>query len=89
MNPGSLAVREGFYGFDPMCARFTNSVRREALAERFKIVVPETVAERYNVAPGQRVLAIRRREEVAREPTQLRWGGSFPTGRGTPGSPSR
>jgi putative SOS response-associated peptidase YedK len=74
MNPGSLAVREGFYGFDPMCGRFTNSVRREALAERFEIVVPETVAERYNVAPGQPVLAIRRREEVAREPTQLRWG---------------
>ena len=57
-----------------MCGRFTSSVRREALAERFQIALPETVAERYNVAPGQRVLAIRRSEDPAPEPVLLRWG---------------
>jgi putative SOS response-associated peptidase YedK len=57
-----------------VCGRFTSSVRREALAERFQITVPETVSERYNVAPGQRVLGIRRSEDPAREPVLLRWG---------------
>jgi hypothetical protein len=41
-------------------------VRREALAERFQIGVPETVSERYNVAPAQRVLGIRRSEDGER-----------------------
>jgi putative SOS response-associated peptidase YedK len=49
-------------------------VRREALAERFQITVPETVSERYNVAPGQRVLAVRRGDDSAREATLLCWG---------------
>jgi putative SOS response-associated peptidase YedK len=57
-----------------VCGRFTSSVRREALAERLQITVPETVSERYNVAPGQRVLGIRRSEDPAREPVLLRWG---------------
>jgi putative SOS response-associated peptidase YedK len=57
-----------------MCGRFTSSVRREALAERFQVTVPEMVSECYNVAPGQRVLGIRRSEDLAREPTLLRWG---------------
>jgi putative SOS response-associated peptidase YedK len=57
-----------------VCGRFTSSVRREALAERFQITIPETVSERYNVAPGQPVLAIRRSEDPAREPVLLRWG---------------
>jgi putative SOS response-associated peptidase YedK len=57
-----------------VCGRFTSSVRREAVAERFQIVVPETVSERYNVAPGQRVLGIRRSEDFARQPALLRWG---------------
>jgi putative SOS response-associated peptidase YedK len=57
-----------------VCGRFTSSVRCEALAERFEIDVPETVSERYNVAPAQRVLAIRRSEVGEREPVLLRWG---------------
>jgi putative SOS response-associated peptidase YedK len=57
-----------------VCGRFTSSVRREALAERFQIAVPETVSERYNVAPAQRVLAIRTNEDGEREPALLRWG---------------
>jgi len=57
-----------------VCGRFTSSVRREALAERFQIALPETVSERYNVAPGQRVLALRRGEDRESEATLLRWG---------------
>jgi putative SOS response-associated peptidase YedK len=49
-------------------------MRREALAERFQIALPETVSERYNVAPGQCVLAIRRSEDLTRDATLLRWG---------------
>jgi putative SOS response-associated peptidase YedK len=52
----------------------TSAVRREALAERFQVTVPQTASERYNVAPGQRVLAVRRGEDRAREATLLRWG---------------
>jgi putative SOS response-associated peptidase YedK len=74
MNSGSRAVRERLYRFGPVCGRFTSSVRRDALAERFQITVPETVSERSNVAPGQRVLAVRGGEDLAREATLLRWG---------------
>lgn len=49
-------------------------MRREALAECFEVTIPETVAERYNVAPGQRVLAVRRGEALASEATLQRWG---------------
>jgi putative SOS response-associated peptidase YedK len=74
-EPLKRSVRRRLYGFGPVCGRFTSSVRSEALAERFQIVVPEMVPERYNVAPGQPVLAIRRNEDLAREePALLRWG---------------
>jgi putative SOS response-associated peptidase YedK len=74
MNPASVAVRARFYCFGPVCGRFTSSVRREALAERFQAAVPETVSERYNVAPGQQVLAVRTSEDGERGPVLLRWG---------------
>jgi putative SOS response-associated peptidase YedK len=56
-----------------MCGRFTNSVRREQLAERFEITVPDTCRERFNVAPAQAVLGIRQREEST-EALMMRWG---------------
>jgi putative SOS response-associated peptidase YedK len=62
----------GFSVAAPMCGRFTSSVRREVLAERFQIGVPEA-ASRYNVAPGQRVLALRH-AEIASEAALLHWG---------------
>lgn len=68
------AVRRRLYGSGLVCGRFTSSVRREALAERFGVAVPETVSERYNVAPGQLVLAIRGGENRGREAVELRWG---------------
>lgn len=74
MNRRGRRVRPRLYGFGLVCGRFTSSVRREAVAERFQIAVPETVSERYNVAPAQRVLAIRRGEDREREPALLRWG---------------
>jgi putative SOS response-associated peptidase YedK len=49
-------------------------VRREALGERFEVAIPDGVSERYNVAPAQRVLGIRRGESGARVASLLRWG---------------
>ena len=74
MNPASVAVRLRLCGFGPVCGRFTSSVRREAITERFQVAVPETVSERYNVAPAQRVLSIRMSEDGEREPVLFRWG---------------
>ena len=42
-----------------MCGRFTSSQRREAIAERFEVAVPESYQERYNLAPAQRALIVR------------------------------
>jgi putative SOS response-associated peptidase YedK len=56
-----------------MCGRFTSSVRKDQLAERFEVNVPE-LRERFNVAPTQSVLGIRLGDEGNREATFLRWG---------------
>jgi D-aminoacyl-tRNA deacylase len=42
-----------------VCGRFTSSQRREALAGRFEVAVPESYHERYNLAPQQRTLIVR------------------------------
>ena len=41
--------------------------------ERFEVAVPETYSERYNLAPQQRTLIIRQRDEV-REAVMAKWG---------------
>jgi putative SOS response-associated peptidase YedK len=56
-----------------MCGRFTSSQRREALAERFQVAVPQDYEERFNLAPVQRALIVREREAV-REAVLARWG---------------
>jgi putative SOS response-associated peptidase YedK len=56
-----------------MCGRFTSSQRREALAERFQVAVPQEYEERYNLAPAQRALIVRERESE-REAALARWG---------------
>jgi putative SOS response-associated peptidase YedK len=57
-----------------MCGRYTSSVPKAMLRDRFQIEPPEEYEERYNVAPQQRVLAVREREDSAREAGMLRWG---------------
>ncbi|HKP18343.1 MAG TPA: SOS response-associated peptidase [Gaiellaceae bacterium] len=56
-----------------MCGRFTSSQRREAIGERFEVAVPETYEERYNLAPQQRSLIVRERDD-GREAVLAKWG---------------
>jgi len=58
-----------------MCGRFTLTSTPEELAQRFGLDEPPTCAPRYNVAPGQDVLAVRRAPDVPeRRAETLRWG---------------
>jgi putative SOS response-associated peptidase YedK len=56
-----------------MCGRYTSSQRREAVAERFQVAVPEAYSERYNLAPTQRALIVRLHDEDY-EAVFARWG---------------
>ena len=56
-----------------MCGRFTSSQRREAIGERFEVAVPETYQHRFNLAPQQRALIIRERDD-SREAVMAKWG---------------
>lgn len=57
-----------------MCGRFTLTSSPEELARRFGIDPPLDLAPRYNIAPGQGVLAVRARTPDAREGAMLHWG---------------
>lgn len=57
-----------------MCGRFTLTSTPEELARRFGLSEPPVCSPRYNVAPGQDVLAVRVDREGARHATALRWG---------------
>jgi putative SOS response-associated peptidase YedK len=56
-----------------VCGRFTSSQRREAIGERFEVAVPETYQERFNLAPQQRALIVRERDDL-REAVMAKWG---------------
>jgi putative SOS response-associated peptidase YedK len=61
-----------------MCGRYTlTNAAPDVIRARFGIAESAKLAEeepRYNIAPTDPVLAIRRTEEGAREPGRLRWG---------------
>src|SRR3989442_10476943 len=57
-----------------MCGRFTLTSTPEDLARRFGLDAPPTAAPRYNIAPGQDVLAIRAVAGAGRGAALLRWG---------------
>jgi putative SOS response-associated peptidase YedK len=56
-----------------VCGRFTSSQRREVVGERFEVAVPESYAHRFNLAPAQRALIIRVRNDE-REAVMAKWG---------------
>ena len=60
----------------PMCGRFALTSTPESLAERFGLDPDDTpdFAPRYNVAPGQDVLAVRADDAGKRCADPLRWG---------------
>jgi putative SOS response-associated peptidase YedK len=58
-----------------VCGRFTNTAERSELAERFRVSLPDSVRRRYNVAPAQSVVVVRRSEaDRSREAALVRWG---------------
>ncbi len=57
-----------------MCGRFTLTSTPEELALRFELDTPPAASPRYNIAPGQHVLAVRLREGGGRRADELRWG---------------
>ena len=78
-SPIVTAARANFGG---MCGRYTLAnpdparlrARFDILESTAEAVVGETAEARYNIAPTDPVLAVRRREEGARELGRLRWG---------------
>jgi putative SOS response-associated peptidase YedK len=74
-SPGSRSgsVRPDRETADLVCGRFTSSQRREAIGERFEVAVPETYRHRFNLAPQQRALTVRERDDV-RESVMAKWG---------------
>jgi putative SOS response-associated peptidase YedK len=57
-----------------MCGRFTLTSTPEELARRFGLAARPAVTPRYNIAPGQPVLAVRSDDAGARSAAPLRWG---------------
>jgi putative SOS response-associated peptidase YedK len=57
-----------------VCGRFTLTSTPEELARRFGLDVPPELAPRFNIAPGQEVLAVRAAAGAARTLGLLRWG---------------
>lgn len=57
-----------------MCGRFTLTLSGEALAEAFGLEEVPEVGPRYNIAPSQPVLVVRRAEAGGRLAAILRWG---------------
>jgi putative SOS response-associated peptidase YedK len=56
-----------------VCGRFTSSQRREAIGERFEVAVPEAYQHRFNLAPQQRTLIVRERDN-GRDAVMAKWG---------------
>src|SRR2546426_5201521 len=56
-----------------MCGRFTLTSTPEALAERFGLDSTPSCAPRYNIAPGQDVLAVRAQRGGSRGADLVRW----------------
>lgn len=58
-----------------MCGRFTLYESASDLVETFGVAPPASLGPRYNIAPGQKVLAVRAaREAKGREAVMLAWG---------------
>ncbi len=57
-----------------MCGRFTLTRPARDVAEHFHLDQIPTAEPRWNIAPTQSVLAVRRREPSATEAVLLRWG---------------
>ena len=57
-----------------MCGRYTLHCSAATIADRFGVPVPSRLPQRFNIAPSQRVLAIRQQTNGSRELVPLSWG---------------
>jgi putative SOS response-associated peptidase YedK len=57
-----------------MCGRFTLHLSPELLGTVFRVSVPELVAPRYNIAPGQQAMVVRETGAGERTLANLSWG---------------
>lgn len=57
-----------------MCGRYTLTVSARLLGELFDLDEPPDVSPRYNIAPTQQVLVVRRCDEGRRQAARCRWG---------------
>jgi putative SOS response-associated peptidase YedK len=58
-----------------MCGRYSLTAADAELTSSFRVTCPGGLTPRYNIAPGQGILAIRQRENsMAREAVLLHWG---------------
>lgn len=61
-----------------MCGRYALTASRAEILKQFNVVrdltAQEQLFERYNIAPGQKVAAVRRAFDKVRELVALRWG---------------
>ena len=59
----------------PVCGRYTLKSRADVVADVFRVQVPPTLPERFNIAPSQLVLAVREKPgSHQRELVALHWG---------------
>jgi putative SOS response-associated peptidase YedK len=57
-----------------MCGRFTNGANPAAVAEAYGVALPGDWRPRFNIAPGQSMLSVRRTRDGADEATLVRFG---------------
>jgi putative SOS response-associated peptidase YedK len=57
-----------------MCGRFFTAYGPDALARRFGVAVGSNLQPRYNIAPTQTVIVVRRGDRGVRELAPMRWG---------------
>lgn len=57
-----------------MCGRFALWNPPGIISRYFKVSVPLDLSPRYNIAPGQQVLAIRQKADQPREAVRFKWG---------------
>jgi putative SOS response-associated peptidase YedK len=57
-----------------MCGRFTLDTTESDLAQQFKVEVNQSIPSRYNIAPSQLILTIKKTDKGKRLLEQMRWG---------------
>jgi putative SOS response-associated peptidase YedK len=57
-----------------MCGRFTLDTNESDLAQQFKVEVNESISSRYNIAPSQPILTIKKDEASRRSLAKMKWG---------------